>query len=154
MKKARLALLAITLLMMACDGKTKMESATDSETEDTVVAYEVAKNYFFRNDVDLLPSTPKITSREDFDKLFGMAAVMGKDGIPTEIDFDRQFVLAVVLPITDISTEIVPGTIIAHGDTLFYSYEVKTGEKQTFSMQPVSIIILDKKYADKVVVIR
>ena len=39
------------------------------------------------------------------------------------------------------------------GDSLLYTYDVKTGEKQTFSIQPVSIIILDKQYENKRVVL-
>ena len=43
-----------------------------------------------------------------------------------------------------ILTGILVGYVANH--SLFYTYEVKTGEKQTFSIQPVSIIILDKQY--------
>ena len=38
------------------------------------------------------------------------------------------------------------------GRTLFYFYDAKVGEAQTYSTQPISLIILDKKYADKAVV--
>ena len=38
------------------------------------------------------------------------------------------------------------------GDTLFYFYDAKVGEVQPYSMQPISLIILDMKYADKEVV--
>ena len=125
------------------------------------VAFEVAKNYFFKND-QTIPASPKITTEEEFSKLFGMATTMGErlrgegtsgmDGKPTEIDFTKQFVLAIVLPVTDIATEITPVKLEAKGDSLFYTYDVKTGEKQSFTIQPVSIIILDKKYENKVVI--
>ena len=82
-----------------------------------------------------------------------MATTMGKDGKPTPIDFSKQFVLAIVLPVTDFATEINPVKVEEKGDSLLYSYEVKTGEKQSYSIQPVSIIILDKKYENKEVVI-
>jgi hypothetical protein len=39
------------------------------------------------------------------------------------------------------------------GDSLLYTYEVKTGEKQSFRIQPVSIVVLDKKYENKRVVL-
>ena len=78
---------------------------------------------------------------------------MGKDGKPTPIDFSRQFVLAIVHPVTDVATEIVPVKVMAKRDTLFYDYELKVGEKQSFSIQPVSIIILDKKYSNREVVL-
>ena len=34
-----------------------------------------------------------------------------------------------------------------------YFYDAKVGEAQTYSTQPISLIILDKKYADKTIVI-
>ena len=115
------------------------------------MAFEVAKNYFFKNDQEI-PASPKITTAEEFGKLFGMATTMGNDGKPTEIDFTKQFVLAIVLPVTNLSTEITPDRLEEKGDTLFYFYDAKVGETQTYSTQPISLIILDKKYADKTIV--
>ena len=136
--------------MTACTSNS-IESATNNKVTDEV-AFEVAKNYFFKNDQQI-PVSPKITTEEEFNKLFGMATVMGEYGKPTSIDFTKQFVLAIVLPVTDTATEINPVKVEAKSDTLFYTYEVKTGEKQTFSIQPVSIILLDKQYEDNEVVL-
>ena len=141
----------ILLAMMACSNKQTM--VVDNNIDSGDVSFEVAKNYFFKNGKDILPANPKITTEEEFSKLFGMATTMGKDGKPTPIDFGKQFVLAVVLPVTDFETEINPVKVEEKGDSLFYSYEVKTGEKQSFSIQPVSIIILDKKYENKEIVL-
>ena len=144
MKKILFAL-AMLLTMTACTSNST-ESATNNKGTDKV-AFEVAKNYFFKNDQQI-PASPKITTEEEFNKFFGMATIMGEDGKPTSIDFTKQFVLSIVLPITDIATEINPVKVEAKSDSLFYTYEVKTGEKQTYSIQPVSIIILDKQYED------
>ena len=144
MNKIFLSIVAL-LTMSACTNNST-ESATNNKGTDEV-AFEVAKNYFFKNDQQI-PASPKITTEEEFNKLFGMATVMGKDGKPTSIDFTKQFVLAIVLPVTDMATEINPVKVEAKSDSLFYKYEVKTGEKQTYSIQPVSIIILDKQYED------
>ena len=133
------------LTMTACTSHSTDANINSEETGE--VDYEVAKNYFFKNDQQI-PASPKITTEEEFKKLFGMATVMGKDGKPTSIDFTKQFVLAIVLPVTDMATEINPVKVEAKSDSLFYKYEVKTGEKQTYSIQPVSIIILDKQYED------
>jgi hypothetical protein len=38
------------------------------------------------------------------------------------------------------------------GDSLLYTFKVKAGEKLSFSIQPISIIILDKKYEGKEIV--
>ena len=142
MKKILFAL-AMLLTMTACTSNST-ESATNNKGTDEV-AFEVAKNYFFKNDQQI-PASPKITTEEEFNKLFGMATVMGKDGKPTSIDFTKQFVLAIVLPVTDKATEINPVKVEEKSGALLYTYEVKTGEKQTYSIQPVSIIILDKQY--------
>ena len=97
----------------------------------------MAKNYFFKND-QVIPEYPKITTEEEFNKLFGMATTMGENGKPTAIDFTKQFVLAIVLPETDFATEINPVKVEEKGDSLLYTYEVKTGEKQSFSIQPTT----------------
>ena len=57
--------------------------------------------------------------------------------------------LVIVLPVTNLATEIIPDRLEEQGDTLFYFYDAKVGEAQSYSTQPISLIILDKKYADK-----
>lgn len=132
------------LIAMAACSYISAEAETKSGAEE--VAFEVAKNYFFKNN-QAIPASPKITTEEEFRKLFGMATTMGEDGKPTPIDFSKQFVLAIVQPVTDMATEIVPKKVMEKGDTLFYDYDVKVGQKQSFSIQPISIIILDKRYS-------
>ena len=142
---------ATLLAVVACTTKpTEATVENNNAAED--VAFEVAKNYFFKND-QTIPTSPKITTEEEFNNLFGMATTMGEDGKPTEIDFSKQFVLAIVRPVTDIATEITPVKLEAKGDSLFYTYDVKIGEKQSFSIQPVSIIILDRKFENNEVIL-
>jgi hypothetical protein len=143
-------ILVMLLTIVACSEKQSAPIGNETGSKD--VPFEIAKNYFFKKDCTL-PANPKITTEDNFSKLFGMATTMGKDGKPTPIDFSKQFVLAIVLPVTDFSTEINPVKVEEKGDSLLYSYEVKTGEKQSYSIQPVSIIILDKKYENKEVVL-
>ena len=149
---APLIAFAALTMMEACGNNPSSNPKTEIGEANNEIAFEEAKNYFFKNG-EAIPADPKITSEEAFNKLFGMATTMGKDGKPTEIDFSKQFVLAIVLPVTNIDTEIKPIKVEEKGDTLLYTYEIKTGEKQTYSIQPVSIIILDKKYEDKEVVL-
>ena len=145
-------LLAFTMLLAMAACTNKPVTIVENSEENSDVAFEVAKNYFFKND-QVIPEYPKITTEEEFNKFFGMATTMGKDGKPTAIDFTKQFVLAIVLPVTDIATEINPVKVEEKGDSLLYTYDVKTGEKQSFTIQPVSIIILDKQYENKRVVL-
>lgn len=111
------------IVMAACGNKQAVAPAESGENSNEV-AFEVAKNYFFKNNQEI-PSSPKITTSEEFGKLFGMATTMGKEGKPTEIDFTNQFVLAIVLPITNLATEINPIKLEEKGDTLFYFYDTK-----------------------------
>ena len=77
--------------------------------------FEVARNYFFKNgrsseshpslledgrvtdegkaNDQVIPEYPKITTEEEFSKLFGMATTMGKDGKPTAIASTMKTVL-------------------------------------------------------------
>ena len=141
-----LCVLAALMVMAACSNIDDFVAESDKTGHE--VAYEVAKNYFFKNNQEI-PASPKITTAEEFGKLFGMATTMGEEGKPTEIDFTKQFVLAIVLPVTEYATEIKPVKVTEKGDSLLYTFEVKKGEKLTYSIQPVSIIILDKKYENK-----
>ena len=138
--------MASLLLLVGCTTNKPAEASVVN------VPFEVAKNYFFKNG-QTIPTSPKITAAEAFDQLFGMAAFMGKDGQPTAIDFDKQFVLAIVLPVTDVATEIIPQKVEAKGDQLLYSYEVKTGKQQSYSIQPVSIIMIDKQFENYEVIL-
>ncbi len=144
-------ILVMLLTIVACSEKQTTPIGNETGSKD--VPFEVARNYFFKNNSAILPDNPQITTEEEFNKFFGMATTMGKDGKPTAIDFSKQFVIAVVLPVTDIETEINPVKVEEKGDSLLYSYEIKKGEKQSYSIQPVSIIILDKKYEEKEVVL-
>lgn len=132
------------LFLAACMALTLASCATSQSTKD----YVVAKNYFVRNDARCASSV-KITSQADFDAVFGMATHMGKDGRPTEIDFGKQFVYAKVMPVTDTDTRVrLAGVRPSAGKRLQIAFEVKQGEKQSYSIQPCEIVILDRKYID------
>lgn len=122
----------------------KMEKGKIIDYKPASVPYQVARNYFKRNDVadDSIPS--KITSQEELLKYFGMAAVMGTNGQPTPIDFDNQFVIPVVRPVTDIVTELYPQSLIQEKSGLTFTYREDLGEKTTFSMQPILLIIVNR----------
>lgn len=110
------------------------------------IPYKEARNYFFRNDVTI-PTNPVCTTQEEFGKLYGAAAFMGKDGMPTRIDFSKQFVIGIVLPETSDETTIIPGKLTRNGDTLTMEYSVKIGEKnRSFTIQPMMLLVVDNKY--------
>ena len=72
---------------------------------------------------------------------------MGKGGEVTPIDFRRSFVIAKVLPVTDRDTELRPMKLAKTGHAeLELTYRLKTGERRSYSMQPIFILIVDKRY--------
>lgn len=112
--------------------------------QTAIIPYTEAHNYFVRNDAKDVPS--KITSQEQLEQYFGMAAFMGKNGEPTKIDFSKEYVIAVVLPVTDLQTELKAGELKQLGDTLVFHYQMKQGEKQTFTIRPMLMIIVSNDY--------
>ena len=109
------------------------------------IPFRVAERYFVNKDVKALPS-PKICSQEEFDKLFGCAPVMGKNGMPTPIDFSKEYVIAVSKPETYISTFLSPISLKRDKDkNIVFTYKVKSGTKQTYSIVPFLMIIVNKE---------
>lgn len=114
--------------------------------QSPAIPFDEVKNYFFRNDA-AVPDNPVINSSEKFGELFGTAAFMGKDGQPTTIDFDKEFVIAVVNPATDCFTQLVPQSLHKEDNELIFTYNETIGEKQSWTMRPVLLVKVDKKYS-------
>lgn len=115
------------------------------------VPFEVAHNYFVRNDVTE-PIPAKIASQDEFERYFGMAAFMGKKGQPTPIDFETQFVIAVVLPETSHSTELRAESLSDDGQKLTFTYHVDVADKEnTWTQVPVLLIVVDRQYERDIV---
>jgi hypothetical protein len=130
--KRILLFLAYVVALVACAGPKD-------------VPYTVLDHYFFKNGQEI-PDDPKIDSEEEFSALFGMAAVMGKDGMPTPVDFSKEFVIAVVKPVTDQFTELSPVSLQMSGGELVFTYSETTGERMTWSMQPLLLVKADRRY--------
>ena len=135
--------------LLACDPMPKHEE----------VPYTKLERYFFKNNAEI-PTNPKIDTREQFDSLFGMAAVMGPNGRPTEIDFTKQFVIAVVHPVTNQATELDDKRLLYYkdllgGTNLDFCYSIDQDEDTlSFSMQPILLIAVDRQYDAEKVYIR
>ena len=114
------------------------------------IPFEEVKNYFFRNDAEI-PENPVIDTSERFDALFGAAAFMGKDRQVTPVDFGKEFVIAVVNPVTDCSTELVPESLRKEDGELVFTYQETIGEQQSWTMQPVLLVKVDRKYKTETV---
>ena len=109
------------------------------------VPYTELEHYFFKNGQDI-PDNPKIDSEEAFVSLFGMAPIMGENGKPTPVDFEKEFVIAVVNPVTEFHTEVKPGSLRMENGELVFTYNETLGEKQSWSMQPILLVKVSRKY--------
>ncbi len=127
-------LLALAAAMLAACGQKKD------------VPFTVAHNYFVRNDVtESVPA--KIASQEEFERYFGLAAFMGKNGQPTPIDFETQFAIAVVLPETNHSTELHAESLIDDRQKLTFTYRADVApEENTWTQVPMMLIFVDRQY--------
>ena len=114
------------------------------------VPYTVLDHYFFKNGQPL-PQDPKVDTAEDFATYFGAAAVMGEGGRPTPIDWAHEFVIAVVYPVIDIATELAPESLIREDGELVFTYTETVGEQQSWSMRPMLLIKVNRKYEGKAV---
>lgn len=125
-------------------------SLTVSAQVKKIIPFQTAKNYFVNNTfkVEDLKS-PKITSALEFEKIFGMAAHMGADGIPTKIDFTKQFVIAVINHETDFNWSIEPISLeLLKSKKIKFTYKSIIGDKMTYTIIPFTFIIVDRKYKD------
>lgn len=135
-----------SMMMLLAAGLLTTSCATGNRT----VNYTDARNYFFRNDAQQPGAMLVMHSQAELDRYFGEAAFMGKGGEPTKIDFSKQFVVAKVLPATNRVTDISLKRIEQTGDkrlTLVWHISVKDAP-QSFTMQPMKMVVLDKKYSD------
>lgn len=131
-----------SFMLLSCKSST---APTNEQCEN--IPYAVVRGYFVKNDADLsLLKDGKITSEKDFSALFGAATVMGEDGKPTVIDFTKQYVIAIVADQTDSAVVLNPLKLEKAGDNLTFTYEYKVGEKQSYTIKPLLIVVVDSKY--------
>ena len=109
------------------------------------IPYTELDHYFFKNG-QVIPDNPIINTEETFATLFGMAPIMGEGGKPTTVDFGKEFVIAVVYPVTEFHTELVPESLRMENGELEFSYCALRGEKQSWNIQPVLLVKVNREY--------
>ncbi len=148
----KLVFRAVFVALSMCFAFSSCKSSSES-VSGKKVAYQVANRYFVNNSVTgAVPA--KIATQQDFDKYFGAAAVMGKNGTPTQIDFSRQFVVAISQPVTNVDTEIRTTSIRKEEGTLKVYYRLVEGETRSYSIRPLQLLIVDKKYDGNVQLVK
>ncbi|MBI0067839.1 MULTISPECIES: hypothetical protein [unclassified Snodgrassella] len=115
----------------------------------TPVTYQLANNYFIKNNVTgLVPR--HIRSSAEFTRYFGMAETMGKNGKPTPIDFAFQDVIVYDAGIVQKQLEITPLTLNHAQDKLILDVRIRSGARQSYQMHPFILLIVPKNLPDKV----
>ncbi|MFY7652703.1 MAG: hypothetical protein ACOVQE_08355 [Chitinophagaceae bacterium] len=136
--------------------KDKAAKPVDKQgKKESNIPYTIAKNYFVKN--TYVPGSlknPKIESEAAFNDLFGAAAYMGADGKPTAIDFSKEYVIAVIPNATSNAFTLTPVSLQKKGVNILLSYSYKEGEKLTYSSQPSLLVVVDKKYAGTVKLVK
>lgn len=156
MKNFGLTLSAATMLFLACgnpanEKKEKIDTIDSSVVVETPldqqVPFAVANNYFIKNDVsDDKNGVHKIENQADFDAIFAPAATMGDNGMPTAIDFSKEYVIAIISKTSDLNPQIDQITLKRDGTNLLLDYKETVGEKQSYSIRPAAVMIVDKQY--------
>lgn len=115
------------------------------------IPFVQAKRYFVKNTYkDGALKNPKIATQKQFDKLFGMATVMGENS--TVIDFSKQYVVAVIEKETFKTTTLIAKYLSKNPlGEIEFEFQLSEGEEQSSSTVPCLLIIVDKKYKGKVV---
>jgi len=145
---------AETQVQMPQDTQSIQSTSVEQTSANGYVPYREADHYFVRNDVKQ-PVPAKINSQDEFDKYFGMAAVMGKNGRPTPIDFASQFVIAVVLPETNQDIDIEDERLIDDGTNLTFEYSVERDDEiNTYTQVPMELIIVSRQNERENVVLK
>lgn len=134
-------------LIIIVDKKYEGEIVVRDTDETEYIPYHFGNRYFVNNTVEKGTfSHPKITTREEFDNLFGMAAVMGENGLPTPIDFSRQYVIALINESTEDPVEYTIKSLKKNDGTITLEYTKKGGETAGDGYRYCFILIVDKKY--------
>lgn len=155
--KTVLVMILSVSLFGACQTNQKKEQNIEAPVKEIntpdrkEIHFIVADRYFVNNTVKSIDN-PKITTKKEFDNLFGMATAMGTNGLPTEIDFTKQYVIAVIQPETDIDTRLTPVSLQYNNkNEIVFSYKISKGEKQTYQIRPCLIVIVNKEATGDVV---
>lgn len=132
-------LLTLTLLLSGCYSAP----VTFSEAAQQVPFREL-NNYFVRKNGSTLEYSSVITSQEEFDARFGMAAFMGPKGRPTAVDFEYEVVLAVVMPASKQACSLRAKEVVKEGEWLAFRYTQILGEPLTYTIRPCLLVAIEK----------
>ena len=106
------------------------------------VNFTEANGYFFKNNQPIPTDVLVIQSKAQMEQYFGYATTMSTR--PTDVDFQSQAVIAIVLGETDTATEVKISDIKLQDGNAVVTYKVVTGEKQSYTMLPMAMVVVDR----------
>lgn len=122
----------------------------ESKEKIQEIPYTLAKNYFINN--TMTSAVPvKITTAKDFEKYFGLASFMGKNGEPTKINFEKEYIAVVDYGVTDKKIEIIPQKLYRNDNKIILEYAIKEGNRQEYISRPFQTWIINKKYNEEII---
>jgi len=149
MKNLVTLLVGLLLTTFSCTTQTGNQGTT-------TVPYTEAKNYFVKNTYKSnAVAVKKIVSQQEFEEIFGAAATMGKDGMPTMIDFSKDYVIALIGTETNanLNPEFKIESLVKKGNSVILSYAKSawsTNTPASYNIMPMKILIVSKQYDGKV----
>lgn len=149
MKKIVLAFI-IVIGFLGLQSCNSYNISKESKEKIQEIPYTLAKNYFINNTITSGVPT-KITTAKDFEKYFGLASFMGKNGEPTKINFDKEYIAVVDYGETDKKIEIIPQKLYRNKDKIVLEYAIKEGNRQGYISRPFQIWIISKKYNGEII---
>lgn len=141
-----LAFLLLGLMVM-------FSCTSQKETSTLKVPYSEAKNYFVKNTYQSNElAVKKIASQKEFDEIFGAAATMGSNGMPTNIDFSKNYVIALIGTQTNKSTDFLVKNLVKEKENIILSYAVKEeSTENSYTILPAKILIVSKQYDGNII---
>ena len=141
MKKFAIILAVTVTALLCCQCSTSQYAQAKKGAKS--IPYVVLDNYYVRNDIDCSKQQRLIIDNEqDFNAVFGPAAVMG--GLPTDINWKKQYVIALILPETDRTTNVMPKDVQQSPGNIIFKYQLNRGHKTGYRQVPFAAIALNR----------
>lgn len=149
---------SLIILASICYGCQNGSRAKKAQTTQTVneavesmdkveVSFVIADRYFVKNTYNK-SGVKKITTQDQFDSIFGMAATMGENGLPTMIDFNKHIVIAVIEKESNLNTQIKINSLTRDENQILVDYSIENKGENSYTTKPALILILDITYQD------
>lgn len=121
-------------------------ACADQKQVSAPIPFKIAKGYFVNNTFSGKLMNPIINHPDSFQRIFGMATVMGEDGKPTPIDFEKEFVVAVIGDISEDQINYHAVDLQSKAKMLELSYSIHTEKSNGALMQNSLILVVAKSY--------